>query len=261
MGILEKFFSGKSVAISSTMIVNEISRSECEIAALQTKSEVAMADVATMTDSQHVAAEAGIAATKRAIARLDKRIAHLSNELPKAIVTEEAVAKASAREALRQRTEAARMANTKEAEKLLADYNKLASTLGDIFARLAEIAVETHSVNAELSRNPVAEHVVFYDAVHRKYPDREATEDREMQDVWVHSDGSLTVAKRDEAGTLIRPLATFDRTFGYDPQPKLERREVVVRRTSYQPGRYEASLSALHLPPGFAGGTNHWPRQ
>jgi hypothetical protein len=261
MSIMQKFFGSKSVAITSTMILNEINRSEGEIGALHAKAGEAMAEVATMTDAQHVEAEAGIAATKRAIGRLDRRVAHLSDELPKVIATEEAAAKTAADEALRQRAEAARKANTKEAEKLLAEYNKLASAIGDINGRLAEIVAETNSVNAELLRNPVAEHVVLYVVVHRKHPDQEAAEHREMREVWEHHDGTQTEVKRDETGTLIRPSRTFDRVFGYYPEPKLERREVVIRRTSHRPGHYESSLSSLHLPPGFAGGASHWPRK
>lgn len=259
MSFLEKIFGNKFVA-TSTMILSAIKRNELEIAALQVKAEHEMSDVATMTDAQHVAAEAGNAATKRAIARLDGAIARLSDELPKVIASEEVAAKTAADEALRQWAEATRKANTKEAQKLLAEYNKLASLLADICARLAEIAAETSRANAELRLNPVAEIVTGYEAIHRKHPDKEASEHREMRDVWVHQDGSVTPAKRDEAGQLVPTPVTFDRTVGYDPKPKLERREIVVRRTSHRPGRYEASLSALHLPPGFAGGATHWPR-
>ena len=260
MGFIQKFFDGRSIA-TSAMILDAIKRSELEIAALQVKLDGEMADVATMTDAQHVAAEARNAATKRAIARLDGAIARLSEELPKVIASEEAAAKMAADEALRQWAEASRKANTKEAQKLLAEYNKLASLLGDVCARLAEIAAETNRVNAELNRKPVAEIVIGYDTVYRKHPDRASSEHREMCDVWVHQDGSLTPAKRDEAGALVPPPVTFDRTFGYDPKPKLDRREIVVRRTSHRSGSYEASLLALHLPPGFAGGVTHWPRR
>ena len=261
MGIMEKFFGGKSVAITSTIIREKIDRSESEIASLHAKAEGAMADVATMTDAEHVVAEADIAATKRAIERLDALVAHLTSELPKVIAAEEAVAKVAANEALRQRAEAARKANEKEAAKLLADYNKLASQMGDILERLTAIDTETTAVNEALRYNAVAENVVSYTRLHRKHPDRQATERREMRDVWVHHDGTVTEATKGEDGSFIRPRTTFDRTFGYDPQPKLDRREVVVGRTFFRPGHFELPLSEIRLPPGFFGGAAHWPRK
>ncbi|UZE50976.1 hypothetical protein ONR75_10330 [Rhodopseudomonas sp. P2A-2r] len=260
MVFLQKFFGGKSVA-TSTMILSAIERSELEIAALKVKLDGEMADVATMTDAQHVAAEAGNAATKRAIARLDGAIARLSDELPKVIASEEAAAKKAGDEALRQRAEALRKAISKDVGALLTAVDVHASKLGDCLARLGQYAAETNAINAELRHNPVAAPVVSYDTVHRKHPDQEASEHRELRDVWVHHDGTMEPAKRDSNGELIRPRCTFDRVFGYYPEPKLERREIVVRRTSHRPGRYEASLSEIFLPPGFAGGTAHWPRE
>ena len=261
MGIMEKFFGGKSVVITSAMIRDEIERTESEIASFHAKAEGAMAGLATMTDAEHVVAEADIATTKRAIARLDARVAHLTSELPKVIAAEESVAKSTADEALRQRTEAARKANTKEAAKLLADYDKLASQMGVIFERLTTIDTETTAVNEALRYNAVAENVVSYTRLHRKHPDRQATERREMRDVWVHHDGIVTEATKGEDGSFIRPRTTFDRTFGYDPQPKLDRREVVVGRTFLRPGHFELPLSEIRLPPGFFGGAAHWPRK
>ena len=260
MRILEKIFGRKSDA-TSAMILSKIKCSESEISTLHAKAAAEMADVATMTDAEHVAAEARIAATKRAIARLDGLVASLSEELPMVIASEEISAKMAADEALRQRAEALRKTIGTEVPKLLANYDKLASSIGEIVARLININAETNSLNAELRLNPVAEIVTGYEAIHRKHPDREASEHLEMRDVWVHQDGSVTPAKRDEAGALVPPPVTFDRTFGYDPKPKLERREIVVRRTSHRPGQYESSLASLHLPPGFAGGASHWPRK
>lgn len=262
MGIMDKIFGGKTAAtITSAALRSEINRAETEIASLQAKLSDATAGIALLDDEAHIEVEKNIAATRRAISRLDARVGYLTTELPAVVAAEEAAAKADADKALRDRAESARNANSKEAAKLLKDYDSCAAKLGDILARLAEIAAETNSTNKELHSNPAAESVTGYETLHRKHPDQQATERREMRDVWVHTDGTVTEATKDAAGSFIEPTRTFDRTFGYDPQPKLERREIVVGRIYFRPGHYESPLSAIILPAGFCGSASHWPRK
>jgi hypothetical protein len=99
MGILEKFFPAKTVITSATMHA-EIDRSEAEIARLHAEIGPKLAAIATMNDTEHVKAEADIAATKRPIARLDARIAHLQSALPTVIAAEEAAQRAGRRMSL-----------------------------------------------------------------------------------------------------------------------------------------------------------------
>lgn len=260
MGILEKLFPAKTV-ITSGSIRDEIRHAEEEIAAHRVTLSAATASIATMSDAEHIAAESDLAATRRAVARLEARVAHLNDELPKAIAAEEAAAIAAADEALRQRANAAHKANTKEAAKLLADYDAHAAKIGDILARLEQIADETSSVNAALQKNPVAESVAYFGEHHRKGPDRQASERREMRPVWVYSDGTTAPATMNSSGK-INPA---DRVWDYNrqtvAQPRLEQREVVVERTAFRPGQREVPLSVVVLPPGFAGGPGHWPRR
>lgn len=169
MSFLERLFP-KNTPITSTSIIAERERAESEIVSHRAKLEGALASVATMTDAEHQKAEAENAASRRAIVRLESRIAHLQAELPKVIEAEEAAKRAAMDDALRARAEASRAANTVEAEKLLADYEGLAFQVGDILARLDEIAAETNAVNAELHRNPVADGVVGFSDIHRKRP-------------------------------------------------------------------------------------------
>lgn len=260
MGILEKLFGGKSVAITSTMIRAEIDRSEAEIARLNAEISPKLAATATMTDTEHVVAEADIAAIRRAIGRLDARVAHLIAELPSVIAAEAAAEKLATDDALRQRAEMARKANEKEAAKLLADYNAHAAKVGDILARLKEIATDTNRVNTDLHHNPVAESVVVYDVLHRRHHDQQATERSEVRTVWVHSNGKVEVARLDHSDNPVAP----DRIWNHMKQRyedfHLEQREVVVERAYFRPGHFEVSLSAITLPPGLAGGAFHWPR-
>ncbi|QND70767.1 hypothetical protein [Tardiphaga robiniae] len=280
MSMLERFFGGKATVITSTLIRADIERCESEIAALHGTMDGAMAGLATMTDADHVAAEATIAAGKRSVARLDARVAHLTAELPKVIAAEEAAAKIAADEALRQRAEAARKANAKEAAKLLSEYEKLAGPMADILARLAAIDAEREAVNEALHKNPVAEGVVGYSTLLRKAPDRSASERRETRPCWVYkypasprdterlkfvqfpASEEVRVATVGPDGTPypVGPVL-FDTGARKIPvHPKLENREVVVGRTMARLGLHEEPLSAISLPPAFAGGKRHWPR-
>ena len=273
MSFLERLFP-KNTPITSASILAERERAESEIVSHRAKLEGAMASIATMTDEQHVAAEASIAATKRAISRLEAKVAHLNDELPGVIAAEEVATQAARDTALRQRAEACRKANTIEAKKLLAEYDKLAAAMGDVFARLSEIADETNAVNAALRFNPIAESVSLYDAIYRRTPAVEAREQRTMEPHWVYRDaptqrGEIHVgdtemallATIDEHGNPVRPGGVHYDRFGRPIQPQLEQREV-VRRTYFTPGRYELSLTGnVVLPSAFIGGNAHWPRK
>jgi hypothetical protein len=280
MSIFERFFGGKTTVITSTLIRADIERCESDIAAVHRKMDGVIAGLATMTDADHVATEAIIAADKRSVARLDARVAHLTAELPRVISAEEATAKATADEALRQRAEAARKANTKEAAKLLSEYEKLAGPMADILAGLAAIDTEREAVNEALRKNPVAETVSSYVEIHRRCAGRPASERREMRPCWVYKYPASPrdtenlkfvqyPASEEVREATIGPHGTpypvgpvlFDTGARTIPiHPKLEDREVVVERTMARRGHYEASLSEVRLPPGFAGGKRHWPR-
>jgi chromosome segregation ATPase len=169
IGILEKFFPAKA-AITSATIRNEIESANTEIAAHCAKIDGMMDDIAAMTDEQHVAAEANVAALHRAITRLQARVSLLNDELLKVEAAEAAAQAAAKDEALRQRAEAARKANTVESKKLLAEIDKLSCQMGDVLARLNEIADETNSVNGALRSNPVADSIVGFETLYRKHP-------------------------------------------------------------------------------------------
>jgi hypothetical protein len=176
MSMITRFFA-KSAVITSDMIRKEIERAESETVTLHSKLAAARSGVMFMSDSEHRAVEAGGAATERAITRMDARISHLQSELPAVFFAAEEAAQAVAKdEALRKRANECRKANAKEAKVLLASYAQHANAIGDVIARLKEITDETNTLNQALHRNPVADSVVSYDTLHRKHPDRSATE-------------------------------------------------------------------------------------
>lgn len=272
MSFLAKLMPAKA-PITSESIRAEIANAEAEIAASRDKLSGALTGIALMSDSEHQKAEADIAATKRAIARLEARVNHLTDELPRVIAKEEAAAKAAADEALRQRAEACRKANTVEAKKLLASYGEHAEAIASILAKLKDMDSEREAVNAALRVDPVAEGVVGYNQIHRKHPDRQASERRKTAPHWVYDEPArlkdepladypptFVRATLDEHGNPIRPGAIYYNRFGRPVQPRLENREVVVSRIHFRPGHHENPLSAIHLPPAFAGGNTHWPR-
>lgn len=274
MSFLAKLMPAKA-PITSDSIRAEIANAEAEIANHRAKLSGAMDGIALMNDSEHQKAEADIATTKRAITRLEARVNHLADELPRVIANEEVAAKAAADEALRQRAEACRRANTSEAKKLLVEYDRLASAMGDVFARLNGINTEHEYVRAALKDAGLGgEELPHWSAVHRKHPDQQASEQREMAPHWVYdeparlkdeplADYAPTIirATLDERGNPLRPgVVHYDR-FGRPVQPRLERREVVISRTRFRPGHHENPLLQTHLPPAFAGGNTHWPRK
>jgi hypothetical protein len=175
MGIIDRLLGSKTV--TSDTIRSEISKAESAIAAHRAKIEAANVNVALLSDEAHVKIEQEIAEDRRAIIRLEARVALLTEQLP-AIIEAEAAAQAAAKdEALRKRAEDCRKANTVESKKLLTDFDRLASQMGDVLSRLNEIADETNSVNQALRTNPVgADSVVGFETLYRKYPDRQATE-------------------------------------------------------------------------------------
>lgn len=271
MGILEKFFPAKTV-VTSAIIRAEIAEREIEIKRLQAEIGPKLAAIATMTDAEHVKAEADIAANKRAIDRLDQRIAHLQSELPIVLAAEEAAAKATADAALRACAEGCRKANEKEAATLLAAYDEHASAIGEIIAKLKAMDAEREAINKELRTNAVCEPVRSYVDIHRTTPGTVATEQRAKVLHWVYRDAPprpdevvgdtemVIRASLDGDGKPIPQAGVQRGRFGRIITPVLETREVVVSRTRAQPPRYEHPLDDVRLPAGFAGGKWHWPR-
>lgn len=260
MGMIEKFFGGKASTVTSSMIRDEIERAEGEINALRVKLGGALAGVAAMSDAEHVKVEGEIAGIERAITRLEARLAYLNTELPTVIAAQEAAANVAADELLRQRAEAARKANIKEAAVILREYESHVAKIIDGLIRLDEISAETNAVNQALGLNPVAEHVLSYDDVHRRHPGQEATEIREDRPVWRYPSGTVIPAVEDGAGGYKRAEPLWLHHEQRYETPVLAQEEIVVSRTAFRPGRYELGLSAIVLPSGFAGGNARWPR-
>jgi hypothetical protein len=258
MGIIEKLFS-KSTAITADMVRKEIASAEAQIATHRRNIETASESIVSMDDAQHRAAEEDMAVIRRSIARLEARVSQLAAELPEIVAAEEIAAKVAADEALRRRRENAFKANTKGAAALLHRFDKAATEIAAVLAALDELDAETTAVNNELRRNPVADHVPSYQAVHRKLADREPSERREVRLGWVDGDGNFREATIDKEGQPVPSLPSVDRNGRLVP-PRLERREVVVERTHFRAGYYEESLSSVRLPPAFAGGAYYWPR-
>jgi|APCry1669192522_1035417.scaffolds.fasta_scaffold00768_3 hypothetical protein len=275
MGIIEKFFPAKA-AVTSAAIIAETERAQGEIASIRTKLAGVMAGIATMSDEQHVAAEATAPAMRRSIARLEARIAALDAELPAVIAAEEAAAKAERDAALAKRAKTATKAVTGEAKALLERYDVLASEVASIFERLEAIDSEAAETNAQLRANRVAEDVPSVTQTWRKAPDQQAGVRTVTAPCWVYT---IRHAETREGGKwgyhdeeVVRP-ATLDNgkpvpiatPVASTPTqtvttPRIEQREIVVSRRAFRPGRAEVPLSGIHLPSAFAGGEQHWPR-
>jgi hypothetical protein len=259
MNILNHIFGKKTP--TSTTIAAEIEKARKEHDNAIAKRGAALAGLGAFSDAEHVQAEAEYETHRRAADRAAARITELEKAHAEALATEAEAERIAAEQRLRDRVEAARRAVEIEAAELLRAYDNHAAEIGDILARLEEIDGETRAVNEAVRRRSDIEGVASIDTVHRKHQDRQASERSEKRLCWVHHDGFVTEAKKDTAGELIRPPRSFDRTFGYHPEPKLEEREVVVELSRFRPGRYESPLSAILLPAAFAGSAVHWPRK
>jgi hypothetical protein len=260
MSIIQAIFGVKKTPTTAA-IAAEIERACVDYDNAVGKRDAALASIGTMTDDEHRAAEEAMESRRRAADRATARIAALEKAHADAVVAEAEAARIAAVETLRKRVEACRKANTEGAAKLLAEYDEHAERLADVLASLAAIDAERDAVNEALRITPVADSVVSYHQIHRKAPDRAASEQRAVREAWVYSDGSIAEAKRRDNGDLVPPTRYRDPIFGHDPQPKLEQREIVVGKTTFRSGHYEASLSAIMLPPAFAGRSYHWPRR
>lgn len=169
MSIITKLFS-KSSVITSDMIRKEISEAESKLADHRAKIQAANVNVALLSDEAHVQIENEIAVDRRAITRLEARVSHLNDELPRVEAAEAAAEAAAKDEALRKRAEVSRNANIVESKKLLTEFDKLASQMGDVLARLNEVADETNIVNQALRLSPIAESITCYETLYRKHP-------------------------------------------------------------------------------------------
>jgi hypothetical protein len=275
MGIIDRLL-GSNTTITSEAIRSKIAAAETEILALREKIKAATVSTALLSDEAHVKIEAEIAADRRAVARKLALIEGLSEELPAVSAAKEAKAKAERNAALAKRAKAATKAVTGEAKSLLERYDVLASEVASIFEKLEAIDSEAAETNAQLRTNRVAEDVPSVTQTWRKAPDQQAGERRVTAPCWVYiirhaetrDDGKW--GYHDEE--VVRP-ATLDNgkpvpiatPVASTPTqtvttPRIEQREIVVSRQAFRPGRAEAPLSGIHLPPAFAGGEQHWPR-
>lgn len=272
MNMITKFFAPKTTITSDTIRVR-LADAEAEIATHRAKLGTALAGVAAMSDAEHVKIEGEIAATERAITRLESLVAHLNAELPDVNAAEEAAAKAAADEALVRRAKAATKASNAEAKVLLAAYADHAAAIADILAKLKAIESEREAVNVELSANPVYQQpVASFNDTHRSTGGVAATEQRAMVAHWVYRDHpaqpnevypgeteSSFRATFDEGGNPINPGGVVRGRFGQIITPVLEQREVITT-TRAQPARHEAALDEVRLPPAFAAQPYFWPR-
>jgi hypothetical protein len=279
MKLLNHIFGKKTP--TSSAIAAEIEKARAEHAAAVAKRAAALADLSTMSDAEHIKAEAEYQAQRRAADRAEARVADLEKARAEALAVEAEAAKRVEAERFRVRIEAARHAVEIEAAELLAQYDRHAAAVGDIIARVNEINAEANAVNEAGRHAPGFEPVRNTDTAHRKHPDRQASERREKRLCWVFKYPAnppdtervkyqAEAAREEVAEATIgadgKAIPVPSERYNYYGReliirPTLETREIVVERTNERPGRIENPLSAIHLPPGFAFGKSHWPRK
>lgn len=266
MNILSVIFP-KTKKITSEAIAAEIEKARKEHDEAIAKRDAALAGLSVMDDAVHQKAEVEREAYRRAADRAAARIVDLEKAHSAAIDAESEAAKIAAEAAHQKRVEAARNSVEVEGAELLRAYDAASAKIAATLARLADIDKE-----AQACRVP------SIDQTHRKTPDQQASEQREMRPCWVytirhaenwgdkwthHDEEIVQQASLDEHGQPIpgaRPVA--NNALQSVTLPRIEMREVVVSRTQFRPGSYAPALSEVRLPLAFAadGSGWHWPR-
>ncbi|MEH2596881.1 multidrug efflux pump subunit AcrA (membrane-fusion protein) [Bradyrhizobium sp. AZCC 1577] len=279
MKLLNHIFGKKTP--TSLAIAAEIEKARAEHAAAVAKRGAALADLSTMSDAEHIKAEAEYQAQRRAADRAEARVADLEKAHAEALAAEAEAEKRAEAERFRARAEAARNAVEVEAANLLRSYDEHAAAIADVLTRLEEINAEANTINEAGRHTPGFEPVRNTDAAHRKHPDRLPSEGREKRLCWVYKypasppDTERVKFQREalredfiEAtiGADGKAIPVTPERYNYYGReliirPTLETREIIIERTNFRPGRIENPLSAIHLPPGFAFGKSHWPRK
>ena len=283
MNLLKQLF-GKTVPTSAN-IAAEIDKARAELEAVRTKISNALAGIATMSDAEHVVAEALQAEQKRAEARLLARIDTLTADHERVLAEESEAARAAEEAAVAERVKAARAAVAVEAPKLLREYDDLAEKIAAIFIRLQQIDAEAAAVKID-----------GIEKVHRKHLDQPSSQRTALRPCWVYrypgspADTRNVKFQMEEPREEVRQAtltakgeakisanrsdilltkedavpvgAVIHNYYGHEMviEPTLELREVVVERTYGRPGAYLPSLYEVCLPPGLLGSSWHWPR-
>lgn len=265
MTLLKQLF-GKTVPTSAN-IAAEIDKARAELEAVRTKISNALAGIATMSDAEHVVAEALQAEQKRAEARLLARIDTLTADHERVLAEEAEAARAAEEAAFAERVKAARAAVENDVLKHLHKYEEAAKTVAASLAALKSIQVEVDAVNAELrKRGRSADRIPSYNQLHRKEADHITPDVEESRLYYVRrTDGGeyVKIADVDDHGNPIPPIRSLDSKTGRpEPDPgRFEMRVVTVRRGRTRLGASLPSLpETVLLPPGLLGSSWHWPR-
>jgi hypothetical protein len=279
MNILNQIFGKKRP--NSAAIAAEIEKARKAMDSAITSAEGALSGLATMSDTDHVQADAKHREYRRAAERAAARIAELEQAHTSALAAEVEAEQIAQIDRLRERTAAAHHAVMVEGAEKLSDYKRAANAMAAALARIGEIDAEAHSVNEANRHNDNALFVPTIDFAHRKHPDLLASERREKRPCWVfrypgspkdteqvqfvyeapHEEVREATLKPD--GTPYPTQPSLHNFYGrtIPIHPKLENREVVVERTFARRGLYERSLNDVVLPPAFAGDEPIWPRK
>lgn len=277
MNILNQIFGKKRP--SSAGIAGEIGKARKAMDSALASAEEALSGLATMSDTDHLQADAKHREYRRAADRAAARIAELEQALASAIATEAEAEEVNKIEQLRKRTAAAHHAVKAEGAEMLEEYRRAATAMAAALSRIDEIDTEARLVNEANRHNDGAPFVPSVDFTHRKHSDRQASERREKRPCYVfrypgsprdtekvqfvyeapHEEVREATLKPD--GT---PLPAQPELYNYHGRtivihPTLQNREVVVERTRERRGHYELSLSDIVLPPAFAGDEHIWP--
>jgi len=160
MSLLQQLF-GKAAPTSACISV-EIEKASTDLAAARSKIAAALSGLETMTDAEHIVAEALRTELKRAEARLVARIEILTSDRERVLAAEADAARIAADAQHTAHIEAARNSVANEVPKLLVEYDVLAEKIAAVIGKLIQIDAEGAAVNVPGIARAHRKHEVKY---------------------------------------------------------------------------------------------------
>lgn len=243
---------------TSVNIGRLLSESGRELEASRTRlaaAEAMLARVATLSAEEQAKAEADHGEVRRAIVRLEARIA----ELQKGLVEAQAAERLSE---LKSRAEAARRRVEIDAPKALDRYSAAARRASEAVAEIKALDDEIQAINVEL-RTAGLDPIDTVERRFRREPDRVIPEERVVEKRWfipeaIHNGrGGIDRVEREVAVFQMNGQGQMVPTQAGAFEREVER---VTPAKVVQGRALEALWGAVRLPPARAGEALIWPR-
>lgn len=267
MAFLDKILGPKKPTVAAidaalAEVQGELAAAPGRIAA----AEVALQRVADMTETEHAAADAELAAARRFLVRLEAQIADLRQARSAAKKTEAEDALRAERAAVQKRADGMKG--------LLDRYDAAAKATADAADAIGAVDGEVGAMNRKIEAArrdglDVPAPIATSRELFRSEPDHVVPDRVETETKWMVPDGIVMVSPGDERTapsyeTRWAPADTLVSRGGEMVPCQAGAKKRTVERTipgRRRPGRsIDSPLAGLSLPPSRLSGPTHWPR-